>query len=160
MPRQDTNVLHRRAEVAARYLKGELQSDLATSFGVSQAQISHDLKVIRATWLASAVRAQELAKIDQVEREYWLAWERSQQDKEVAYSERGPKGTKAGERREGQAGNAAFLDGVLKCIAKRCEILGLDAPKRFNVTLDWETLSDEQIDQLIAGKDPHEVLAA
>jgi transcriptional regulator with XRE-family HTH domain len=90
MPRHDTEVLSRRAEVARRYLQGEMQEQIAQSFGVTQGQISQDLKAIRAAWLASAVRdfdalkAQELAKIDAVEREYWLAWERSKKDKEIA----------------------------------------------------------------------------
>jgi len=164
MPRVDTTVEYRRQEVARRYLKGELQAQIAQSFGVSQQQISQDLRAVRALWLAAAVRdfdaarAQELAKIDAVEREYWSAWERSQQDKESEFEENGPKGRRTGSRSEGQAGNPAFLDGVLKCIDKRCQILGLDAPKRF--VIKWDELTEEQIDRLAAGEPPEKVLAA
>jgi transcriptional regulator with XRE-family HTH domain len=166
MPRQDTEVLSRRAEVARRYLQGEMQEELARAFGVTQGQISHDLKAIRAAWLAAAVRdfdalkAQELAKIDAVEREYWLAWERSKQDKEIAIQEAGAdkKVKKATLRKEGQAGNPSFLAGVLTCIERRCAILGLDAPKRF--IIKWDELSDDQIDRLAAGEPPEKVLAA
>lgn len=171
--RENTEVLARRQEVAARYLRGEMQSQIAQAFGVSQAQISKDLAAVRAAWLDAAIRdfdaarAQELAKIDQVEREYWLAWERSQKDKEIALQEtdgtqdertRKPRIKKASLRKEGQSGNPAFLAGVLTCIERRCAILGLDAPKRF--VIKWDDLTDEQIDRLAAGEPPEKVLAA
>lgn len=131
------SLAERRAETAARYLRGDTQAAIAADLGVSQQQISKDLNAIRKEWLASAIRdfdeakSQELAKIDLVEVEYWRAWTRSQEDKEITYSETGGKfGGKSGERREGQAGNPAFLDGVLKCIERRCKILGIDAPER------------------------------
>lgn len=172
MPRVDTEVLARREDVARRYLQGQTQSEIADVFGVSQAQISKDLAAIRAAWLASAVRdfdalkAQELAKIDAVEREYWLAWERSKKDKEISVQEGGevdpqtrkPRIKKVVMRKEGQAGNPAFLAGVLTCIERRCAILGLDAPKRF--VIRWDDLTDEQIDRLAAGEPPEKVLSA
>jgi len=172
MPRHDTEVLSRRTEVARRYLQGEMQEQIAQSFGVTQGQICQDLKAIRAAWLASAVRdfdalkAQELAKIDAVEREYWLAWERSKKDKEISVQEGGevdpqtrkPRIKKVVMRKEGQAGNPAFLAGVLTCIERRCSILGLDAPKRF--VIKWDDLTDEQIDRLAAGEPPEKVLSA
>lgn len=141
-----------------------MQSEIAASFGVTQGQISQDLTAIRAAWLASAIRdfdalkAQELAKIDQVEREYWLAWTRSQENKEIEFEESGPKGTRSGSRTEGQAGNPAFLEGVLKCIDRRCQILGLDAPKRF--VINWDELTEEQEDRIARGEDPRKVLSA
>ena len=172
MPRVDTEVLARREDVARRYLQGQTQSEIADVFGVSQAQISKDLAAIRAAWLASAMRdfdalkAQELAKIDAVEREYWLAWERSKKDKEISVQEGGevdpqtrkPRIKKVVMRKEGQAGNPAFLAGVLTCIERRCSILGLDAPKRF--VIRWDDLTDEQIDRLAAGEPPEKVLSA
>lgn len=182
MPRLDTEVLSRRTEVARRYLQGEMQEDIARSFGVTQGQISQDLKVIRAAWLAAAIRdfdaakAEELAKIDAVEREYWQAWERSKQDKEVATQEAQeplpltPEEIKAGKkpkpprkkvtlRKEGQSGNPAFLQGVLACIDKRCKILGLDAPTRFIID-DWEKVTPEQLERLAKGDPPEKVLSA
>ena len=162
--RTPDQILAHREQIAARYLRGEYQVEIAAALGISQQQVSYDLKAIRAAWLASAVRdfdalkAQELAKIDAVEREYWLAWERSKKDKETEYSEDSSKGFKSGKRREGQAGNPAFLAGVLTCIERRCAILGLDAPKRF--VIRWDDLTDEQIDRLAAGEPPEKVLSA
>ena len=161
--RTTEQILADRQTIAERYLRGDYQEAIARDLGISQQQVSYDLKAIRAAWLASAVRdfdaakAQELAKIDAVEREYWLGWERSQKPKEIEYSEDTSKGLKSGKRREGQAGNPAFLAGILTCIERRCAILGLDAPKRF--VIKWDELTDEQIDRLAAGEPPEKVLA-
>lgn len=171
--RTPDQILEQRQQIAARYLRGEYQSDIARDLGISQQQVSYDLKAIRATWLASAVRdfdsakAQELARIDEVERAAWEGWRRSTQDKEIENLEgdgtldpktRKPKVTKVTKRREGQAGSPAFLNTVLTCIERRCAILGLDAPKRF--VIKWDELTDEQIDRLAAGEPPDKVLAA
>lgn len=181
MPRVDTTVLARREEVARRYLQGETQAEIARVYNLSQGQISLDLKAIRAAWLASAIRdfdaakAQELAKIDEVERAAWEGWKRSAETKEVAVQEqyddpvvsRDDKGkaivtTKTRKharlQKEGQSGSPAFLNVILTCIERRCAILGLDAPKRF--VIRWEELTDEQIDRLAAGEPPEKVLAA
>ena len=173
MPRVDTTIESRRQQVAAAYLRGAYQADIAAQFGISQQQISLDLKAIRAAWLASAIRdfdtarAEELAKIDTVEAEYWLAWERSKKDKEIAVQEtdgtqdertKRPRIKKAYLRKEGQSGNSAYLAGILSCIERRCKILGLDAPERFKI--QWEELTDEQIDRLAAGEPATKVLSA
>lgn len=160
-----TEIAQRRQQVAERYLRGEYQSAIAQSFGVDTATISRDLAAIRAQWLASAVRdfdaakAQELAKIDEVERAAWAAWQRSTEDKEVAVQEAGAdkKLKKATLRKEGQSGNPAFLSTILTCIERRCAILGLDAPKRFSIA--WEELTEEQMERLAKGEPPEKVLA-
>lgn len=171
--RNTTEVAQRRQEVAERYLRGEYQSVIAQALGVDTATISRDLAAVRAAWLSSAVRdfdaakAQELAKIDEVERAAWIAWERSTQDKEVAVQETDgvkdektgrPKIKKATLRKEGQSGNPAFLSTILTCIERRCSILGLDAPKRFIIE-DWDALTPEQMERLAKGEPPEKVLA-
>ena len=154
----------RRYKVAERYLKGEQQYDLARAFGVTQAQISYDLKAIRAWWRESAIRdfdarqEQELEKIDLLERTAWEAWERSLQPREVTLTEKAEGGDvpdeqgktrsksptlKASVRRENQVGDPRFLEQVHKCIERRCTILGLNAPQKVaptNVegTASWE----------------------
>ena len=108
-----------------------------------------------------------MLKIDAVKSEYWQAWERLKKDKEIGVQEmdgqvdpqtRKPKEKKATLRREGQSGNPAYLAGILSCIDKRCQILGLDAPKRF--VIDWDSLSPEQVERLAKGEPPDKVLAA
>src|SRR5215470_12294572 len=82
-PQQRLAILERRKNVAARYVRGQTQWEIARAFEVTQATISGDLKAIRAEWLAQAVldmeaiKARELAKVDETERNAWKAWHRS-----------------------------------------------------------------------------------
>jgi transposase-like protein len=124
----------RRQQIASLYLQGQYQSQIAQQLGVTQQQISYDLKALQKAWLASALRdfdaakAQELAKIDECERAYWAGWERSCQEREVTTTKRVrgdvPR-TESSRRRETPAGDVRFLDGVMRCIHQRCDILGL-----------------------------------
>jgi hypothetical protein len=138
--------------ISQMYLKGELQADIDESLGLSQATISRALTALQADWRASALidineaKARELAKIDTLELEYWTAWKRSQEDAESEITKmqgNPPKPNEANplpakmetqKKREGQSGNPAFLRGIEWCINKRCEILGVNAPVKQEIT--------------------------
>ena len=125
-------------ELAALYLRGLTQFEIAQRLNVSRQQIGYDLKVLQRRWQESALadfsakKAAELARVDELERTYWEAWERSCQAREVTTQERtqGVEGQadaarlKAGVRKEPRDGNAEFLRGVERCIELRCEITG------------------------------------
>lgn len=138
--RRKTVITSRRQQVAEMYLRGLYQSDIADSLGVDQATVSRDLAELRKEWLERSInhidqkKAIELSKLDRLEVTYWEAWERSRENAETVINRSTPNGPIHEERSEGQSGNPAFLEGVLKCIAKRCEILGLDAPKKIAPT--------------------------
>lgn len=132
---QQLSLLERRKSVAKRYLQGQTQWEIARAFEVDQKTISNDLKAIRREWLQDAVlahgewTARELAKIDEVERNAWLAWTKSQENAETLRA-RINDGRQISEKiSRGQAGDARFLEVILKCIQRRCELLGLDAPR-------------------------------
>ena len=146
MPRPKNEPLklaQRRAAVAEQYLTGGRQWEIAEKLGIDPGTVSRDLKLIHTAWAASALndvntaRARELDKIDQLERMYWNAWLRSCEDKESTTTEKATGGEtdrlKAARKLEGQSGNPAFLAGVQWCIAKRCQIRGLDAPVGVNI---------------------------
>lgn len=159
-----TEITHRRLQVSEMYLRGVYQSEIAAKLGVDQATISRDLAELRKEWLDRSVnhidqrKAIELAKIDRLELEYWAAWDRSKENAEVEVVEQigsrkkiksgtgdnketiEPERIKKYKRTEGQSGNPAFLAGVLSCIDKRCEILGLNAPKRTDLTSGGEVI--------------------
>jgi len=130
------------AEVAARYVRGMSQWKIGKELGITQQQVSYDLKIVRQRWLESSIRdfdearAVEVAKIDDAELEFRAAWERSQCLRKVTSSK-----TKTGRdssvedgiREEEQAGDPRFMDGVLKCIHMRSELLGLNAAKKISV---------------------------
>ncbi|HKA52422.1 MAG TPA: helix-turn-helix domain-containing protein [Candidatus Binatia bacterium] len=113
-------IVRDRVEIARLYLEGWPQWQIGEKFGFSPQQMSDELKAIRSEWRAAAVRsldeakARELAKLDNLEREYWEAW---QQSREQA------KKTK-------QNADPWFLEGIERCIGIRCELRGLLAPKR------------------------------
>lgn len=135
-----TEMANRRREVAERYLRGLYMAQIAEELGVDTATVSRDLAELRKEWLDRSInhidqkKAEELAKIDRLEVEYWNAWKRSQENAETIIDKDTPKGHVYERRVTGQSGNPSFLDGVMECIKKRCEILGLDAPKKADLT--------------------------
>jgi hypothetical protein len=141
-----TEIAIRRQKIAAAYLRGSTQAEIAVNLECDQATVSRDLKALRGEWMKSALidineaKARELAKVDALEVEYWTAWKRSQEDAESEITKmQGSDPAKPGRlekqsKREGQSGNPAFLAGVQWCINKRCEIIGVDAPKKSEMT--------------------------
>lgn len=145
-------LLERRQKVAARYVRGEAQWQIARAFEVDQSTISRDLAAIRKEWLASAVRsmdevkARELAKIDATEEQAWRAWTRSQEPAEVLRA-RINGGTSTTEKvSKGQAGDPRFLEVILKCVEKRCQILGVYEAGAGGEALEPVTLVEVPVD--------------
>ena len=74
---------HDYERITAYYLKGEYQSAIAEKLGVTQQQISLDIKTIQARWRKNTDfnldehKSRELAKLDELERIAWDAWEKS-----------------------------------------------------------------------------------
>lgn len=143
--RKKTELADRRLKVAELYLRGKYQSEIANDLGVNQSTVSRDIHYLQQEWLSSALvdideaKAQELKRIDQLEREYWKAWKDSQEDAVTKTNEKYMAGAdkesankriKEQEKRVGQVGDPAYLRGVQWCIEKRCDLLGLDAPKK------------------------------
>ena len=166
--RVTTTLVERRHHVAQLYLRGMNQHEIAKVFGITQDSMSKDLRVVRDWWVSSAVRdfdaakSQELAKIDEAEVAYWEGWEKSREMKQVKVTalttgQRNIPMHKAQNMEEARSGDPRFLDGVLRCIERRCTLLGLDAPKRFQV--DWDSLSFEQLERLALGESPSVVMS-
>jgi hypothetical protein len=148
MPRstaEELSIESRRCQVAELFLRGiKRQGELAQHVGVNRSTISRDLKVLNARWKEAAVRdldaakGQELEHIDQLQREYWNAWEKSKQGHETTTTEQITGGdgdrTKAAIRKEEEHGDPRYLAGVQWCIEQRCKILGLNAPQKIAPT--------------------------
>jgi len=124
-----------RRAIAEYYLKGWLQSAIAAELGISQQTVSNDLRALQVQWEKSALRdfdtmrGEELAKIDNLEREYWAGWLRSGKNEETLVKKaKDGKGTEAIKTSKGQAGDPRFLAGIERCIERRCKLLGIDAP--------------------------------
>ena len=150
MPQNNKSVIsERRKRVAELYLQGWWQTDIAKEVKVTQSQVSQDLSILRRLWQQSSmvnidkIKAKELAKIDRLENEYWIAWENSKKatirtmEKEVtggfAHDETGKTETTT-------SGDPRFLQGILQCISKRCEIFGINAPKEIDLKSKGESI--------------------
>lgn len=167
------------AIVAELHCQGQTQTVMAERIGVSQQQISLDLKVVEERWRKAAigdvdaVRGRELAKIDHLERTYWASWLRSLEEKQitstkrrgglrlVGKAEKEQTTTEASLRKEQRDGNPAYLSGIQWCIERRCKIWGLDAPVKIDITERIRQLAAESgLDPDDAVREAERVLAA
>jgi hypothetical protein len=129
-----------RAEIARLYLRSWTQAEIGGQLGLSRQQVGYDLDAVRQEWLRSSLqdfnarKAEELARIDRLERQYWDAWDASCKDRQTSTTSQttDPKGerVKAEVRTNEQSGDPRYLNGVQWCISKRCDILGLNAPQK------------------------------
>ena len=98
-------------------LSGVDQAEIASKLGVTHQQISYDLKLIKKRWQNETMldltiaKAKEIAKINNLERTYWESWD--------------------------ELPDPALLAGILKCIDRRCKLLGLDAPVQVDANIDF-----------------------
>jgi hypothetical protein len=115
--------------------------------------IKDDIIRIRQEWINSALiefnerRAVELAHLDELEAAYWKAWEDSRITRTsseniteteqiiVAGQIHRLESTSNKEIISPSEGNPLFLQGVERCIERRCKILGLMSPQVYQV--DW-----------------------
>lgn len=157
--------------IAELTLQGTRQSVIAEMLGLTQQQVSYDVTEIRRRWLKNAnVKydahiAQESAKLDLLEREYWLAWIRSQRPRKsssaaVRDAAKGVQSEKEA-REETRDGNPRFLEGVLGVMERKARLFGLDKPTRSIVetNIDVNNLTDEQLQRLIHGESIESVIA-
>jgi len=131
-------------QIQAMYLRGERQMDIAAKLNLSQSQISRDISTIKIRWRKDTTinldeaKQRELSRIDELERTYWQAWERSLDERTKTRTEKfsGEDGKgKASIEKETLLGLPAYLTGIQWCISERCKILGLYAPIK-NATTD------------------------
>jgi hypothetical protein len=118
-------------------------------YTLSHQQVSLDVRELLKRWhdrqeeLTDRYIVRELEKLDKVEHEYWLAWERSKQEKTKRTIKDRKQAPKPGSEdrkavavvggmqertvtKEQLLGDATYLQGVERCIEKRCKLLGLN----------------------------------
>ena len=165
MPQNKKQIIEeRRQKIAALYLKGAPQFQIAKEVEVTQAQVSKDLKVLTARWRESSLidineaKMKELAKIDQLEQEYWTAWEKSKEDYQQTMKK--AKGTTEKVNYQEKVvkemivyGDPRFLQGIQWCIDKRCKIFGVEAPKQIEnkIVDEFYGKTDEELENMANG---------
>jgi hypothetical protein len=182
MPQNPKKVILMRRQLAAKfYLRGyhaariaeEIEKEMGRKF--SRPQISADLQILAKEWRESALfdmdaaKAKELAKINNLETEYWEAWEKSKTDyteksrkkKRYIYDDepgmdqdddiKNPKSIEIGSVKKRALGNAAFLAGIQWCIEKRIKLLGLNNEASGDrLKRDFETYEDAEIIEILS----------
>ena len=147
-------------EVAQRYLARQTLAEVADAIGISPQQVSYDLKVLRGRWAEAANscfnerKAEELARIDRLENEYWDAWRGSLEEftsttKQAETANGSTQKQRATIKTEARNGDPRYLSGVQWCIQKRTEILGLDAPTKAEVNIADTTDARDKLRQLV-----------
>jgi hypothetical protein len=150
-----------RVLIARMYVRGKSQHDMAIELShhydnvrISPGAIGSDLKAIRQAWLQStlidfnAAKSKELARLDEMEREAWDAWERSKEkhvrieyeisDDQVPFSADKIADVKRKKRKkviEATVGDIRYLEMIERTITARCNIMGLFEAQRIQV--DW-----------------------
>jgi len=138
--------------ITGLYLRGVSQSEIAAQLGVTQQQVSYDLKVVQRRWAEKTVinldaaKQKELARIDLLEREYWQAWERSKGERSKARQETAgmdkqgrPIVRRSVAEKEKLIGNPAYLTGVQWCISERCKLLGIYGAVKVDANVNANT---------------------
>lgn len=130
-----------RALIAHWHAQKQTQFWMAEKLGLSQGQISYDLKIVRQAWRQMFLRDYDdhmagiIATIDAVEAEAWRAWELSLQSQErtVMQSMMGDDGKTpvpvghTSERVPG-TGDPVWPGIVLECVKLRLDIIWRGAP--------------------------------
>ena len=140
-------ILARRKRVAEAYLSGRIQFEIAKEEGVDHSTISRDLTAIRKDWRESALRDldakfdEELAKLDEVERAAWAAWEESKKtlhthSREEITGGRNDGATRTTEKRQQRCGDPAFLQIIMGCVDRRCKLLHLQPAQKLHILGD------------------------
>lgn len=127
-------------------------------YSLSQVQVSNDVRELYSRWREAylgnidELRGRELKRIDKLEAAYWDSYERSLSQREVFKEEEedidnlgGSQNLPPGRTKRKRSirelydrdGSVAFLDGIKWCINQRCDILGLKAPVKSQLQLDW-----------------------
>ena len=145
-----------RSKLAGLYLHGVSTTEMAVRVGLTRRTVQAELVAIRDDWkgrtqtdFESAI-AQQLDRVDLVEKYAFEGWERSLTRKAVETKQavRTVNGQvdRATLRAETGNGDPAFLARMSWCIEQRCRILGLEKPREVTIQgtfvdiamgLDW-----------------------
>lgn len=125
-----------------RYIAQIIAQKVGNGYSVNHNTVSNDINALLKEWRETRVqdidslKVLELEKLDKLERTYWEAWEKSIEDykkKTVKAKGKASDGAKPDYKEMTETemiayGNPSYLQGIERCIDKRCKILGIDAP--------------------------------
>jgi hypothetical protein len=138
--RQENTLMEKtfhQAQVASLYLKGMTQKKISDEVGCSIEAVRRHMETLRDSWMEkslydfSQAKAEQLAKVDEVERVSWEQFAKSA-DKEslTEFVGSNEEVTNSIRSTSKNAQEIKWLDKIQWCIDQRCKILGLYAPKQ------------------------------
>lgn len=138
--------------IANLYLQGQTQAQIGVKLKLSRQQIGYDIKEIIQEWRAEYIEdinekiTIELNKINLVESECWLAWEKSKKvKKQITEFRDGYKNLNSTiTNKYDNLPNDRYMDKIKWCIETRLKLLGLLPVKAREVNLD--DISEDQED--------------
>jgi len=144
-----------RLECLSLYLGGMWQTDIAKKLRMSQSQVSRDIAAAHEEWAKRTTynldqeKAKRLAEIDNLERQYSLAFQRTVGTHKIETTKVTNDETETTTKKEKMAGAVEFLNGIAWCISERCRILGTyAATKQITAQVPPKLLAAAQIDSL------------
>lgn len=153
---EPTEIDKRRALVGNMYANSRTMQSIADELEVSVTTICKDVAAITQQWRDSAVkdigsrRARELAVLEETAQKAEKEWHLSKKGStKVKKTTGGKDAGKIESWAETQCGDPRYLATIVDCSAKRCKILGLDAPIELNTATEYR----------VAGKTPEQVRA-
>ena len=148
MPARKRSAAQRRRDlrrVIELWAEGRSEQEIGDLLGISQPQVSYDLKSVRAL-LVQADKADieercaiALLRFERLYSEAWRAWQDSRREKVTSFAEKsalegGAGRTRSGARREEREGNPAFLREARECEAAIVALQGIGGPIRHEFT--------------------------
>lgn len=124
--------------IAEMYLvKKMTQKDIAAELGISQATVSIQIRKLKEEFKMKGMLRyrqylnEEMFKLDTIEKEAWMAWERSigRSRKTVKRKDAGGNVIEETETEDTLVGDPRYLTLVHSSIDKRIRLLGLDQPQ-------------------------------
>lgn len=130
-------------------LAGQSVADIADKLGHKPSYISRLLleairEAVPSVPLEDEIRF-ELAKMQKLERAAWEQFQRSCEDKESVTETEGSEGTTVSRKTEGQSGAPGYLKILVDVSKRRAELLGLNAPKKAEVTKNERRLHIQEV---------------
>jgi len=129
--------------------------EIADIVEVSISQVSRDMKKISEQWQKSAmediqkIKSEDLQELLLVQSTAWREYERSREEKVKKSMKKKTGGIRSGteqmQTKEQMVGDPKWMDVVLKCIAKREEILGYGAARKLDLTTGGEQLQQRSV---------------
>ena len=131
----------RRDAVARLLIRKWRKIDIAKKFKVSPSTISIDVKVIHKQFIArlgeaaDQLKAEQLAALDEAERENWINFQKSTglKKKLVDKNAGDPEKSFKSITKWRETGDPRYLSNIVNIIKERSELLGLKAPTQVEI---------------------------